>query len=67
MYLSNLSKIRILLSLIIPSGMTWSYSGVLHSQISPRYQQIRMFEQEGVLPGAAGETRTLTPVKSEGS
>ena len=60
--LSNLSQIRVLLSSIIPTGMCWSYPGLSNSQISPIYQQIRMFEDKGVGSSAAGESRTLTPL-----
>ena len=60
--LSNLSQIRVLLSSITLTGMTWSYPGLSNSQISPIYQQIRMFEDKGVGSSAAGESRTPTPL-----
>ncbi len=61
--LSSLTQIRVLLSSITPAGMIWNYPGLSNSQISPIYQQIRMFETDGVPPGAAGESRTLTPLR----
>lgn len=59
--LSNLSQIRVLLCSIFPSGLTWSYPGLSNSEISPLYQSIRRFEQDGLGLGAARESRTLTP------
>ena len=58
--LSNLSQIRVLISSIMPAGMLWSYPGLSNSQISPIYQQICMFDDKGIGPGAARESRTLT-------
>ena len=54
--LSNLSQIRILLSSITPSGLAWSDLDLSNSEISPLYQQIRMFEYEGVAPSADEST-----------
>lgn len=65
--LSNLSQIRVLLSSITPAGLLWSYPGLSNSKISPIYQQIRMFEDDYIGPGAAGESRTHTPFTDEGS
>ena len=60
--MSNLSQLRVLLCSITPSGMMWSYPGLSNTQISPIYQQIRMFDDMGIGSSAAGESRTLTPL-----
>ncbi len=57
--MSTLSQVRVLLGSIFPSGLQWSYPGLLNTQISPIYQSIRMFETQVVNSGAAGGTRTL--------
>ncbi len=37
------------------------------NQISPIYQQIRMFKKKSIAPSAARESRTLTSFTDEGS
>ena len=54
--LSTLQQIRVLLCSIFPSGMLWSYPGFLNTEISPIYQQIRMFETNVGLSGAGERT-----------
>lgn len=54
--MSDLSQIRVLLCSIFPSGMLWSYPGLLNTEISPIYQSIRMFETPGVSSGARKRT-----------
>ena len=56
--MSNLSQIRVLLCSIFPSGMVWSYPGLSNTEISPLYQSIRRFENEGIRPCAEGVSRT---------
>ncbi len=56
--LSSLSQIRVFLCSIFPSGMVWSYPGLSNTKISPIYQSIRMFENDGVGPSAEGQSRT---------
>lgn len=54
--LSSLQQLRVLLCSIFPSGMVWSYPGFLNTEISPIYQQIRMFETNVGLSGAGERT-----------
>lgn len=56
--MSNLSQIRVLLCSISPSGMVWGYPGLANTQISPIYQQIRMFDDKGIGSGAESQSRT---------
>lgn len=56
--LSTLSQIRVLLCSIFPSGLTWDYPGFSNTEISPLYQAVRMFEQNGLGLGALSGSRT---------
>ena len=57
--MSTLSQIRVLLCSIAPAGMPWSYPGLSNTVISPIYQRIRVFDTEGIGPGALGQNRTV--------
>ena len=56
--MSDLSQIRVLLCSIFPKGMAWSYPGFSNTEISPIYQSICQFEENGLGLGAANMSRT---------
>lgn len=63
--MSDISQIRVLISSITPTGLTWSYPGLSNSQISLIYQSIRVFEHEGLGPSAETQSRTEMACSSD--
>lgn len=54
--ISTLSQTRVLLCSIFPSGLQWGYPGYLNTEISPIYQSIRMFDENGLVSSARERT-----------
>lgn len=55
---SNPQQIKVLMSSIFPSGLSWNYNGTLNTEISQLYKDISMCREGGFAFGAEKETRT---------
>lgn len=49
---SNLSQLKVLIGSIFPDGVSWDGNGTLNHRISPLYQAIQGFNNEGILSSA---------------